>query len=200
MRLLQRTHRASIRGPAAAFILLLTAVPLCSAADARAAAGGGAGEAPSSQWYGWKVLAVDAAFWALLASGDYMPKELDPLWGAGVLVTVTSPPFVHVAEERYWTALQSAGLRLLVPPIAGSVMVSTRKSGNTRNAESDGDTLATMRDMLVGSFFGYLGAQLLDATVLSWRPADGPATSSVEYRLWCSGWHRSTTVWLGASY
>jgi hypothetical protein len=123
-------------------------------------------EAPTgetrSEWYGWQTLIIDGVAVASLPLAYYSPPVI-----IGSLTAYTlGPPIVHLAHGKVGTAFGSLGLRVgmpLVGAFVGQFFGHTGEWGNT--------------GAYVGGLVGAIGAQVIDATVLTFEDVPGLRTT-----------------------
>jgi hypothetical protein len=114
--------------------------------------------APRTHWYGWQIMAIDAASVATAAASQ------NGVVMAGVYVS--GGPLVHLVNQRPAAALGSAALRVGLP-LAG---MYTGAAMATCNDEDD--WLCPMGEMALGGIAGMLTASVIDWTVLSTETAE----------------------------
>jgi hypothetical protein len=124
---------------------------------------------PSSRWYGWQNLSLDAAA-ALLGGGANLSLSSgSALFAqhlgdrAAVGVYAVGSPMVHFAHHNYGRMAASIGVRLL--GIATGALLGARLQ--------DGDTSNTM--VAEGAVAGAVAGALVDDLALAWdwRPREG---------------------------
>jgi hypothetical protein len=115
------------------------------------------------QWYGWQILAADAASW-MLAGG------ISPVFALGVAGSGAAVHLAHGQGGRRAAAsvaLRAGGL------VAGGVIGAAIASGHRCDAEPDVlinlCPLVGMMPVVLGAVGGLAAAQIIDALVLGWK-------------------------------
>jgi hypothetical protein len=135
---------------------------------------------PEREWYGWQLLALDAAGIGLgVAFAGSEPrteqgKRLHPAlatWVGGYTIGFFGGPIVHFAHGRIGTGFASFGARAVLGPL-GALPGVLGYCGATGGVSGCGET---------GAFWGLLGGLLavdvFDAFVLAHEPASEKAAS-----------------------
>ena len=118
-------------------------------------------------WYGWQVLAADAA--GILGTAACVSfSNAD----ACIIPYFIAAPTVHLTHGRPMNALASVGVRLAFP-IAGA-MVGARFANCS--AQSD-QFLCGLSEMAVGALVGIVVASVFDMAVLSNETRERPAAT-----------------------
>ena len=144
------TGRLRLRALAALLVLSCLSAPRGAAAESDRA------EGPSTRrWYGFQILAADAALIAI-AQMDGMEGAL---WGLAL-----TGPVVHVSHRRWSVAGWSLVLRTAVPVM--SVVVASGVC-DSREQSVFGDHAGCLSDALLGAVVGYGVATIIDASLLS---------------------------------
>jgi len=144
--------------------------PRCAAAQAApaAATAAPARAEPTSGWYGWQTLTVDAAALALgaaiAASADVELEPANVVAATWYGVGAVAAPAVHHAHDNWPIGLSDFGLRALAPPVIGFFGWITACTAN-RDFESE----CAASGWGVGSLIGLSGVALIDGLVLA-RP------------------------------
>jgi len=153
-----------------------------------------AGEAPSSswsarrdegyerveigrRWYGWQIILVDVANWALLFFGTPLVNE--PAVGASMVLYGLGGPIVHAAHGQLGVAAASFGMRLFSPivgALTAGLVFGPSMEGN------DGTAILVL--MLLGGMVGALAAEAVDAAALAYEwPSRHVAWNDDEARM-----------------
>ena len=142
-------------------------------------------------WYGWQVLAADAASITVFAvsARNALSTDNSYFWNGAAVVAgggyFFGAPFIHLAHHRLGGAAVSLGLHVGLPLLFGELGNSQScPSGDGGEHGFCGGTAA-----LVGGALGVLTATIVDATVNSTEPdAPGqnekrPDSSSTQWGL-----------------
>lgn len=144
---------------------------------------------PSSDWYGWQLLAVDGASiatGAVLASTlefdpSEQPSDLGLVGATWYGLGAVAAPAMHYAHGNAGVGAASLGLRLLVPPAAGffGFLGSCMQRGEV---EHD----CVVDGYSTGTLVGLAGVAAIDAGALAWerpRPDASPPGSWYGWQL-----------------
>lgn len=123
------------------------------AALARPGAADVPARAVEKRWYGWKILAVDAASVAVLAAGA--DDGLFTTVGAGGLVL--GAPAVHLSHGHGGRALGSLGLRVAAPTVVGLVALAA-----CSNDDEEGAAFGCLGHFAMGFTAGAGAAMIID--------------------------------------
>jgi hypothetical protein len=118
--------------------------------------------ARADDWYGEQVLAVDAIGWGAILLGSQ--GNAIPLALGGATLLLVGPPIVHGFHGSAARAGISLGMRLTGPVIGGLI-------GNV--AWPCGKSCWFPAGILVGGFFGYVTAAVIDMAVVANETDDG---------------------------
>jgi hypothetical protein len=118
-------------------------------------------------WYGWQVLAADAA--GILGTVSCVSfSNAD----ACVIPYFVAAPTVHLAHGRPMTALASVGVRLAFP-IAGAMVGATLANCSAQNDQF----LCGLGEMAAGVLVGTVVASVFDVAVLSTETRERPTAA-----------------------
>lgn len=109
-----------------------------------------------TQWYGWQILAIDAALMAALVAS--LDERTDSVASLSLLGLIASGPIVHAANGKSDRILSSLGLRLGLP-LAGLALGS---AGCDDKDESLGEAYGCAAGMIGGIAIGTLVAEVID--------------------------------------
>lgn len=132
-----------------------------AAADSDRPARSGAPQAvePRTQgalrWYGFEILAADAALIAVAQVDDLGGM----LWGLPL-----TGPLVHASNGRWGAAGWSFALRTALPVIGG---LAANAACESRGRSAFGDDVGCLSDAVLGGVIGYGVATVIDASLLS---------------------------------
>jgi hypothetical protein len=119
-------------------------------------------------WYGWQVLAADAAgILGTVACVSFSSAD------ACIIPYFIAAPTVHLTHGRPMSALASVGARLAFP-IAGAIVGAQFANCS---GQSDGLDLCGLSEMGVGILVGTVVASVFDMAVLSTETRERPAAT-----------------------
>ncbi len=119
-------------------------------------------------WYGWQVLAADAA--GILGTAACVSfSNAD----ACIIPYFIAAPTVHLTHGRPMHALASVGARLAFP-IAGAIVGAQVANCSARSDQF----LCGLSEMAVGALIGTVVASVFDMAVLSTETRERPAATS----------------------
>ena len=119
-------------------------------------------------WYGWKVLAADAAgILGTVSCVSFLEAE------ACVIPYFIAAPTVHLTHGRPMHALASVGVRLAFP-IAGAIVGAQLANCS---AQSDHLNLCGLSEIGMGILIGTVVASAFDMAVLSTETRERPAAT-----------------------
>jgi hypothetical protein len=129
------------------------------------------------RWYGWQIILVDVANWALFFVGTPLVNE--PAVGASMLLYGLGGPIVHAAHGQAGVGAASFGMRLFSPivgALTAGLVFAPSMEGN--------DATTTLVLMLLGGMVGALAAQVVDAAALAYElPSRHVAWNDDEARM-----------------
>jgi hypothetical protein len=125
-------------------------------------------EPPARTWFGWQVLAADAAAGALLLGAAAGGNE--ELFLAAFAPLAIAGPMVHAAHGDGRGSLASLGLGLGSAVLGGVAGAAARCAGGA--CEGEMGALELVSGALVGALIGRGAASIVDAAFLSFEDED----------------------------
>lgn len=145
-----------------------------------------AGDEAEGDWYGWQLMAVDAASIAMLTLGPSVAADESEEQAAvitGLAGYALGAPAVHLAHQDDWTSLESVGLRVGLP-LAGFL-----GGGLVGIVADDSSGYGAMFGALFGLAVGVVSAMVIDYTVLAHHPEPQSTISASQTRMLQLQWH-----------
>jgi hypothetical protein len=131
----------------------------------------------SSSWYGWQIIAFDAAVAAMGATEAAIDPDSQTLGAVAVGTYLLGGPAVHVYHQSIDKAVMSLGLRAAAPFALGLMGAAIASgSDDDRGFAKMGTGLG---GFAIGAGIGALGASIVDATIFAHEPAPEPNAGTV---------------------
>ena len=131
-----------------------------------------ADEAPAPAWYGWQIMASDAAFLTVGILGEEVNDEV--AWGVAAPGLVLAPAGIHLAHGRGKAALGSLALRVGLGALGVAIASTTCEA---EDSDEDSLGLGCLDSIPTGAGLGILTAAAIDAIFLSTSDGRAPATA-----------------------
>ncbi|HEY6458526.1 MAG TPA: hypothetical protein VIY73_00195 [Polyangiaceae bacterium] len=117
-------------------------------------------------WYGWETLLVDAGALTTMIAGAV--AQSTAVGVTGVTAYALGPSVVHAARGRGEAALVDASVRVLLPVFSATVGYAIDVGTSPPCAPDEILCLRGLGGLAAGLVVGYVGAVIIDASVLAW--------------------------------
>lgn len=163
-----------------ALLLALLVAPAVAHAETK--------EAPQTptRWYGWQLLAVDAASITTFSLVTYRPESFysDTAWYLAAGTYLLTGSIAHAVHRNWDAAIMSLPARAVVPFAAGLVGMGVRCKGHTPGAMDDD---CAGRGFMGGLLVGAVALSALEAGLVSYEKAPEKPTITPTASLSPSG-------------
>lgn len=123
--------------------------------------------APERRWYGWQLLAVDAA--SITSTTVLFVNTPGSSWTVGAGAYLLTGTIAHAVHGNWDAAIMSAPVRALIPFVGGLVGMGVSCKGHTPGAMDDD---CAGRGMVPGVFVGAIAVSALEAGLVSYEKVE----------------------------